>query len=38
MEQQVMEAVVEQTEELVVELSLSELAEVSGGLGDVSLC
>jgi hypothetical protein len=38
MEQQVMEAVVEQTEELIVELSLSELAEVGGGLGDVSLC
>jgi hypothetical protein len=38
MEQQVMEAVVEQTEELVVELSLSELAEVGGGFGDASLC
>lgn len=38
MEPQVVEMEVAETEELVVELSLAELAQVGGGSGDLSLC
>jgi hypothetical protein len=38
MEQQVVEMEVAETEEVVVELSLAELAQVGGGIRDVSLC
>jgi hypothetical protein len=37
MEQQVVEMEVAETEEVVVELSLAELAQVGGGLGDAVL-
>jgi hypothetical protein len=37
MEQQVVELEVAETEEVLVELSLAELAQVGGGVGDASL-
>jgi hypothetical protein len=38
MEQQVVEMEVAETEEVVVELSLTELAQVGGGFGMAALC
>ncbi len=38
MEQQVVELEVAETEEVVVELSLADLAQVGGGFSDGSLC
>jgi len=38
MEQQVVEIEVAETEEVVVELSLAELAQVGGGYGAWALC